>query len=509
MAELTFWNGKPFNLAVTYMRQDRSGYRGLSGGNVRATVNASYEVPQTLDDTVQDFGFRAAYNFAKGNVHAAFVRNIYDNDAERTVVDNPFQAYDAVVTSTTGGPARGLFSNAPDNEASTGSAGFLLKFGRQTRFSGDFATATWTQDAAFQPYTINSVILTGTGQPADQISSLQQQSFNGKINTNTVNLDFSSRPVKGLGIRLGYRSYDLTNKTDRYVITGDLSASPDRAWGNTTVTADEPYGHVTANPYDTTTARFHASASFDIGDLTLEGGYHYTDITRTHREATSGSDTGYLVAAIYRSNNWLRFRVRYEDITRAAEGETVYGFQADEAERDTTRTALLVDLMPTSSLDFTFAYERRDNTFPNRPDRVQVSGGVPVVGAAPIPGTPSGLLDAKYDAFTVEANFNPNARTQVGGYYTYEKASSTNQWSTTTGANLNNLLNYAGSDTTDTFGLNASFQLVPDKWTFLFNLMRQKVDGLMDITANETGSFYNAGPHDAHSPGAGRCRRYL
>jgi hypothetical protein len=38
---------------------------------------------------------------------------------------------------------------------------------------------------------------------------------------------------------------------------------------------------------------------------------------------------------------------------------------------------------------------------------------------------------------------------------------------------------------------------VPDKWTVMFNLVSQKVDGLMDITANSAGatgccSFYNA-----------------
>jgi len=49
----------------------------------------------------------------------------------------------------------------------------------------------------------------------------------------------------------------------------------------------------------------------------------------------------------------------------------------------------------------------------------------------------------------------------------------------------------------DTFGANARFDIVPEKWTFSFMLSHQKVDGIMDITANETGSFYNP-PHDAH-----------
>ena len=66
-------------------------------------------------------------------------------------------------------------------------------------------------------------------------------------------------------------------------------------------------------------------------------------------------------------------------------------------------------------------------------------------------------------------------------------------WSTTTGANLNNLLKYAGSDKTNTFGANAVIHFVPEKWTCTINAMRQKVDGLMDITAREAGAFYTPG----------------
>lgn len=498
-AELTYGGGDaPYALAVTYMRQVRSGYRRLSGGNVRSQVNPSYEVPERSDDVVQDFGFRAAYNFTRGNVHAAFNRNLYDNNAETLTIDNPFQAVDVVSTSTLGGPSRALFVNAPDNEASTGSAGFLLKFAKQTRLSGDVAMGRWTQNAAFYPYTINSVILTGTGQPANLVSSLQKPSLNGKINTTTVNLNFSSRPVKALGLRASYRTHDLTNKTDRWVISGDTSGNPDRGWANTTIAADTPYGHLTANPYDTNTKRLLAAATYDFGDLTVEGVFHNTKITRTYREATKGEDTGYQAAAIYRSSDLVSLRAKYEDISRTAEGETFYGFQADEAERDTKRASVAVILSPISTLDLSFDYGKRHVEFTNRPNRRATSAGAPE-----IPDTPVGLLDAKYDTYTVEVDFTPNDRAAVGAYYTYEKDRSTNQWATLTGTALNNLVNYAGSDKTDTYGANAVFQIVPEKWTLSFDAMHQKVDGLMDITAREAGSFYTPGRTTLILPGQG------
>jgi hypothetical protein len=492
----------PFDLTFTYMRELKSGYRTESGGNVRGQVNPAYDVPEPLDEINQDFGVRAAYEFKTGNVHAAFNRNLYDNRAETLIIDNPFQAYDAPSTSTVGGPSNGRFINAPDNEASTGSAGFLLKFGRQTRIGGDVSFATWTQNAPFYPYTLNTVVLTPTGARADSLSTLQQPSFDGKIDRTMINLTFSSRPVENLAIRAAFRSYDLTNKTDRYVITGDTSVS-DRAWTVVTPSADAPYGHATANVYDHKTTRFTASASYDIGALTLEGQVRFANLERTSREAEKGDDNGFAFTALYRAQDWLDLRATYDQAKRTAEGETLYGFQSDEAERETKRTGIQVDVTPVSDLTLSLAYFRRDVEYPDRPDRIAVSGGVPVAGAQPIPGTPSGLLEAKYDSFTAEVGYYPSERLELAAYYTYEKDRTTNQWSTTTGVNLNNLLNYAGTDETDTFGLNATFQLKPEVWKLWVNAMRQKVDGLMDITAREAGSFYTPGRTTVVPPGTG------
>jgi hypothetical protein len=141
----------------------------------------------------------------------------------------------------------------------------------------------------------------------------------------------------------------------------------------------------------------------------------------------------------------------------------------------------------------TFTYYKNDREYPNRPNRIAVSGGVPVVGAQPIPNTPSGLLEANYDTFTVDFEYTPSARAELGAWYTYEKNTALNRWHTTTGTAINNSLTYAGEDKGDSFGVNAAFTIVPDKWKLSFLFTQQKVDGTMDITALETGSFYTPG----------------
>lgn len=487
----------PFNLSLSYMRELKSGYRGEEGGGVYSAVTTVMEIPSPLNEVTQDIGVKAAKNFEKGNIHASFNRNLYNNRAETLTVDNPFQWFDTPYVATpapaVGGGSRARWITAPDNEASTTNLGFLFKFAKQTRVSGDFSMAKWTQNAPFYPYTINSAVLTPAGVRADSLAALQRPSFDGKIDTQTLNLTFSSRPAEHLALRAAFRSYDLSNKTNRFVITGDVAATPDRDWEVVTPSASDPYGHATANVYDHKTKKFTASAAYEIGDLTIEGQARIGRIERTSREAEKGDDNGYAITALYRAKDWLNFRGTYDDAKRTAEGETLYGFQADEAERTTKRTTIDVEFSLPKGVDLSFAYMLRDVKYPNRPDRIPVTSGAPTPGGQPFPNTPSGLLSAKYDSYTAEIGYAPNEKVELGAYYTYEKDRTTNQWSTTTGLALNNLLNYAGTDKTDTFGAHATFQLKPEVWTLSFYAMRQKVDGLMDITAREAGSFYTPG----------------
>jgi hypothetical protein len=491
----------PFDLQFTYLRELKTGSRGDSNGDVYGVVNTVVDFPETMDEVVQDIGVKWAWNVKAGNVYARFNRNTYDDNLNAFVVDNPFRATDLayVSTSVPGGPAQGRFGVPPDSEATRGAFGFLYKMKRQTRFSGDFAFNSWTQNDAFLPYTINSAIVTPTGQPANAISTLPQPSLNGKINTSMYNFAFSSRPIDNLAIRMRYRAYDLTNKTTRFVIPGDAGGSPDRSWSVNTPTADAPYGHPTANPYDHSTKRFDLMASYDAGPFTLEGSYRNGQLERTSREAHSGDESMWGVAAVWRSGGMVDVKAIYDAYERTAEGETIYGFQEDEAEKTVKRTGFEVELSPIEKVGLSFTYYRNDAEYPNRPNRVPVVSGVPVPGVQ-FPDTPSGLIEAGYDTYTLDFMYVPSERAELGAWYTYEKNTSLNRWHTTTTVagtppayNLNNSLSYAGEDRGDSFGLNAAFALVPDKWKLMFLFTHQQIDGLMDITAREAGSFYTPG----------------
>ncbi len=177
---------------------------------------------------------------------------------------------------------------------------------------------------------------------------------------------------------------------------------------------EAPYGWNTANPYGSTTARFDAQASYDIKSLTIEGTYHDTQFDRTYREATKGAENGWTASAILHHNNWLLFRGTYDSNHRTASGydpALSIGLQADESERNSTRAGLDVELTPANGkVTFMVAYFHHNDDYPNRPNRT-----------AGVEGTTNGLLNAQYDTYTVEADWNPIARAGLGFYYTYEK----------------------------------------------------------------------------------------
>lgn len=489
----------PFDLKMTYMRDVRSGARGSSGSQMLGGVALMVEVAEPLNEVTQDAGFKFALNRSWGNVHAGFNHNWYDNRQETNMVDNPYRATDRLYTGAVGstvpplgGAATIRFVGPPDNAANTGSVGALIKLPKQTRITADVVSGQWTQNAQLYPYTNNTAILTPAGLRADSLTALQVQSANGKINSQTVNVGLSTRPVDRLGLRVRYRTYDMDNQTAAFVRTGNAGSNPDRNWSVAPApTAEAPFGWPTASPYGSTSKRFDVQGSYDLKPVTIEGAYRNTQLERTYREATKGTESGASIAAIVRGNDMLLFRGVFDKANRTASGYDPahsIGLQADESERDTTRVGIDLELMPNDQVGFLLAYGRRNNDYPNRPNRV--SG---------VANTSNGLLSASYDTYTAEIDLTPSARVDLSAYYTYEK----NLQSTRVGAAATGgypaasaQVSFDGSDKTNTFGVNANLVLVPEsyasgvgKWTATVDARRQKLDGLVEIASDPNGSF--------------------
>lgn len=485
----------PFDLTFTYNHDLKTGYRGASGGDILGVVTSSVDVLEPLDELTQDFGVRWNWNVQqKGNIYAALNRNLYRDHIDALIVDNPFRATDLAYVSTAvpGGPAQARFSTSPDNEAIRGAFGGQVKLARQTRLTADIAFGQWTQNAPFLPFTINSAVFTPAGVPANSVAALPQASLNGKVDTASYNFTFVSRPVRPLTLRARYRNYSFKDKSDRFVIAGDTAGAPDRSWtAADTPTPEEPYGHATANRTDTSVGNFEASVGYDVGGLTVEGSYRNIQTSWVGRAATSGTDgseNGAKLAAVFHGREWLDFRAHVDYAKRDVSGiepgsvAELQGVMADHAERKRTSIGADIDVMPADRYGFTFGYQRRHDDYPNRPFKVTSD-----------PTTESGLLEASYDMYSADFNWTPGDRGEFNVFYTYEKIAETNQWVTLTAGALNNRLTYSPWDKGHTFGLNTVVHIVPDKWALTVFAQHQKIDGFLDITAREAGSFYTPG----------------
>jgi hypothetical protein len=498
---LDFSQKLPFDLKFTYMRELKTGNRGESAGGIYGTVSAVVDVPDRMNEITTDFGINAAYNFGKGNVHASFTRSVYNDRQASLIIDNPFRATDGLYVTTgngSGGPAQGRFSTPPDNEASRFAVGIQYKLPRQTRIAGDVAFGTWTQNDQYLPYTINSTILTGAGANATLTSALPQQSLNGKINTTMLNFSAASRPIDNLNVRLRYRSFDQANKTPYIAWTGTAGGNgPEQRWYVPTTT---PL-FATSTIYSYKNAKFDAQAGYDFGRLlSLEAAYHNTKYDRVGVEATEGTDAGTAFSAVFHAADWLGVRAMLDSSKQTAGGfdraETQYlpvpnstatymGLPSNESERKRTRVGFDFEIEPVSSLEVTLAYFRRNDDYPNRPGR----NNQPLNSLVDQATTKSGLLSASYDTYTAELDFTPNEKVEVGVFYTYEKNLTSNQWTTLAAGSttaplapiVNNSIQYNGNDKTTSFGANAVFHFVPEKWTFSLMAQHQKLDGFMDV----------------------------
>lgn len=493
--ELGLGKHLPFDVTLMYRSDMKKGYRGQAGINENFRISPALEVGQPLDEVTNDFGIRVAKKFDMGSGYVTVNRNQYQNRVQRLIIDYPFQAVDAPVAAATGsgataigatgGPSREQAVMAPDNSANSITAGFQLKFQRQTRLNVGVAMSERKQDAMFYGYTAYSLATT---------TAMPQNSLDGKTNTTMLNVSFTSQPLDGLNLRAQYRKYDVEDKTARFRTPGQFLGT---AWSATpAASADAPYGLATNTPYDTKSSRFSASASYDIQALTLEASVRSTNLERTYREAEKGKDNGMGLTALYHFNDWVGFRGTYDKSTRTAEGTTIYGFQQDEAPFTNTRIGGDLELSLGNGLEVSAGYIKRKVDYTDRPNRCYVVSGACAATTAvttPIPNSPSGLLGTSYDSYTGQIDWTMNDQVTVGAYMTYEKDAQTNQWSSNPSSATYNLVNYAGTDKTNTYGGHATLQLIPDKATLMVNGMSQKVDGFMGITApNAAGSFNTA-----------------
>jgi MtrB/PioB family decaheme-associated outer membrane protein len=474
---------QPYTAKVNYRREQRHGSGGLSSNYISYQI----ETPSVTEYLTQDVGVDGAIVRPWGNVHAGLHYNWFNDQVPSLVFDNPFRATDALsVTVGTGaaatgvgGPAEGRMINPPSNSAYLTALGTTLKMAHHTRITADVNLGRLAQNDQFFPYMTNTAVVTPL--LAAQTSSLPVQSLNGKMDTTSVVLAITSRPIDVLHLALRYRRYDLDNQTPRITFPG--YASWDRTW-NVGARINVPYGY--------TNSRLDASADFDIGKLvTLEGAYRRTTIDRTFREVEQTVEDSVNAALIMHVADMANLRAMYEkgsrgysglDLSRSEDASFVVpptGLSAnalardgslrfDLANRDTDRAGIIFDISPGNMTSFAFTYLHNMDTYND---------------------TFYGLQNSSYDTYTGEVTLTPNEQWNLTAYYTHEKNGSSQVNNGTNNFPAVDNFTVGLNDSVDTGGASAMFKLVPNKATLNLSGRYQNLVGTAAFATQPNSSY--------------------
>jgi MtrB/PioB family decaheme-associated outer membrane protein len=498
--EVALTKNKPLDVRVSYFNENRYGTRAAGTsfgfGNV-------VETPEPIQYRTTDYGLTAEYNRPWGLVRGNFHYNEFNNRVTAAIFDNPFRAIDSTDGSAYTGPAAGsiagpklgVVSLPPDNKATTGSLGFLVKFAGKSRFSTDVSLGQWTQNDAFLPLTSNtSIAVPSQGLPS---------SLDGKIKTLSLSSALSSHPVDHLYLNARFRRYDLTNDTPRIQLPAGYVRFD---------AVFEAIPRITV-PYGVTTDALALSASYDFGKLTVEGGYKLDTVDRTFRETEKTTQNVGYARVDVRSADWLVLHGTFEKGSRGFSGleleqsedasqlkpgapanllavdpgtlqtdktplcpaGTVCNLRYDQAEKDIARYGAFAELSPWSGkTTLTLSYIKGKDDYKN---------------------SLYGLTNADNEALSAEVDFTANDRVNLYGFYTRENVS-TNQVARQSGATVstNRLEEWSSeiTDKVDSFGAGATLGIVKEKADLKLFANYQKVDGNNDISAPAGGTLATA-----------------
>ncbi len=181
-------------------------------------------------------------------------------------------------------------------------------------------------------------------------------------------------------------------------------------------------------PYGYKTNRGDATVSYDLGPVTVEGGYRYLKWNREFRDTRETTENTFIAAADVRFLGWAQLRASYEKGSRdRSHYDTEVSEDAsftdpgplanlpelrrfDQAEKDIDRFNGLLQLTPFDDLSVSLSYLYGHDDFSREP----------IVAAS---GLRYGLLDVKNRSFTAEADYSPSERWSVYGFYSREEIS--------------------------------------------------------------------------------------
>jgi len=407
-ADLRFSATDNLDLLLGVKSYSRSGNQPWGMG---FAFNNLVEVPMVVDNRETEVATGVEWASHQGMFRVMYEHSKFSQNVPALTVDNPLHATDWNSTPGTGYDASGYtnahgaaFSRmamAPSNTLDTVNWLGMMKLPGHTTANASFIMGANRQNEALIPWTTNPVVAnSNTYATFPALASLPRESAEMYVNYVTGVMNVSSRPHKYLTLNARYRYNSRSEFTRGFdaVEYVRMDAVPEETGGE-----GEAF-NINRNTFD-----MNASLTpLKFGAIRF--GYSYDRYEHGVRATEGYKDGTARVSFDTIGNQFVTVRVLYEHSNRDSVGLDVAditgsgGQEAlrfyDEASRNRNRGTLLVEFNPISTLGLSVS---------------AATGKDDYAGADPT--QQFGLLNNKNTAFTLGANYAPNAKMNLGADY--------------------------------------------------------------------------------------------
>jgi len=420
---LGFAAAKDVDVDFTFQSAKKSGNQpyGMS-----FAFNNANELPMSLDNRTNDYGFGVSWGGGHGMVRVAYDRSVFTQNIPSVTWDNPIrltdwndgQAIDGVngpwdpsAYSNGNGPSKGRIAMAPSNTLDVFSANAVAKLPAHSTFNAAVSFGSSKQNADLIPWTINPVIANAaTYAWFPGLAALPRNTAQAQMDYLNAVFNFTTRPVEWAGLTARYRYNDRKDRMPEFISdsTVRFDGVPEFGIATPTLYETEEWGatrrqfniDVTFTPVAFTNVRFgvgndkyeHTSRAFQVLDET------------TVRASIDTVGNQYVqLRAMFERSRRVGDGFNEEAVTEPGGQELSRMFEDSERTRD--RGTLLLTISPVSFLDITASYASGNDKFDEPDQRF-------------------GLLDNKNTAANVGVTVTPMSQVAFGFNYGQDKFSS-------------------------------------------------------------------------------------
>jgi MtrB/PioB family decaheme-associated outer membrane protein len=450
---LTYSASRDIDVKFAMRNSLRDGYN-LQSLNFGFSNTIESEVP--LNDRTTDVNAAIEFANAKGLLSVGYNGSWYNNQINAYRFDNPLRYTDIV-----GGPSVGQMSTWPSNTMQTVNLNGRYGLPGRTRAAAAISVGNSTQNQALLPATVNTALVAPV---------LERSTAEAEARTLSMVYTLNSRPSDYLWLNAKYRYYDYDTRTPSFFISSMVVAD------NTLGAAKE------SEPLDVKRQTVDLDASYTpFQYASLNFGYTREDADRTFRIYEKTTENIVRASIDSTGNQYFTVRAVVEKSSRNGSGDDFemlaeIGEQTalrhfDIANRDRTRSSLILTVTPVSALGFNASLSTGHDDYSE---------------------SYFGLRDNKNNSYSLGVDLVPRDTVTFGVQYVHEKYTAV-QWSRTS----NPLPSPSFDDPSRDWGIDSNDKVdtVTANCDFIKTIPKTDIRFGFDLSDGKSTYVYNLGPN--------------